>query len=106
MAEVEHYSDVVSLGLAGDADGVAEAVDVKTGVRIEYNFHAVWLGSVGDFLHERNGLLVVVGTFVALYVQLEEGIASLEIRQGLRDGRAVAVAVGAEATANVKTVEF
>ena len=105
MAEVEHHADIVALGLAGDADGVAEAVDVKTGVRIEYNFHAVWLGSVGDFLHERNGLLVGVGTFVALYVQLEEGIASLEMRQSLRDGGAVAVPLGAistQTTADVK----
>ena len=68
MAEVEHYSDIVALGLAGDADGVAEAVDVKSGVRVEHNLHTVGLGLVGDFLHERNGLLVGVGTFVALYV--------------------------------------
>ena len=63
---------------------------------------------VGDFLHERNGLLVSVGTFVALYVQLEKGIASLEMRQGLRDGGAVAVprAISTQTTADVKAEEL
>ena len=66
MAEVEHYSDIVALGLAGDADGVAEAVDVKTGVRVEHNFHAVGLGFVGDFLDEGDGLFVGVVALIAL----------------------------------------
>ena len=79
MAEVEHHANIVALGLAGDADGVAESVDVKTGVRVEHNLHVVGLGFVGDFLDEGDGLLVGVVALVALHVQLEKCVTTLEM---------------------------
>ena len=79
MAEVEHHANIVTLGLAGDADGVAQAVDVKPGVRVEHNLYAVGLGFVGDFLHERDGLFVGVVALIALHVQLEKCVTTLEM---------------------------
>ena len=70
MAEVEHDPDVVSLAFACHPHGVTEGVDVKAGMRIEYDADAGVFGLVGDFPHEGDGLLVGVGFFAPLDEQL------------------------------------
>ena len=106
MAQVEHHADVVAFCLAGNADGVAEAVDIKTGVRVEHNLNPVRLGLVGDLLHEGDGLLVGVNAFVALHEQLEIGFAVLEVGQGGENGRIVAMPLSSKPAADVKAVEL
>ncbi len=106
VAEVEHHTNIVALSFACNADRVAEAVDEKTGVRVEHNFHAVRLGLVGNLLHESDGLLVGVGALVALHKQLEISVAALEVGQGGENGGIVSVPLSSKPAADVKAVEL
>ena len=106
MAKVEHDPDVVPFAFAGYTHGGAQGVDVEASVRIENDTQAGLLGLVGNFPDEGHRLLVGVVFFAAQDVELENGIPSLEILDGLAYILAVGVFLGAKASADVEAEEF